>query len=259
MEPVTATVTTAINQADVQIHKTDGRATAQPGDTITYTLTYTNAGPGIAHNTVLTDTLPPTAIEVRTPTIPGVITPTIDLAQHRIVIQLGTLQPGQVGRTTVTLRVAPNTPTGGAFVNTVDIDTTSSETNENNNRSTDVDRLPSPTAVVLAEFRAVRQAGGVMVEWRTVAEQDNYGFRIYRSHKPIRDGAVLITPNIIPGQGRGRADGASYSFLDPGAPDEPLYYWLEDIDLNGVSTFHGPAMTNMWAAQFNQFVPFVVR
>jgi uncharacterized repeat protein (TIGR01451 family) len=252
----TAQVTTPINQVDLSIHKTDGRDVVQPLDQITYTITYTNAGPGIAYNVVMTDTLPPTAINVSSPTIPGVITPTIE--PGRIIFQLGTLQPGQVGQTTVTLTLAPGTPAGDV-VNTVVISTSSHEPNTGNNSSTDIDRIPGPTAVVLAELRADRVAGGVLVRWRTVAEQDNYGFHVYRSTTPNRAAAVRVTPALIPGQGRGLAGGASYSFLDAGAPDGPVYYWLEAIDFNGTSAFYGPARATLQGAPFTLFLPIAAR
>jgi hypothetical protein len=185
-----------------------------------------------------------------------VITPTIALPY--IYFQLGTLRPLQVGSTTVSLTLGPNTPKGQDVVNSVEIDTTTSEINKNNNRSTDIDKVPGTTAVVLAEFLAERAAGGVLVRWRTIAEQDNYGFRLYRGTTPDRASAALITPAIIPGQGRGRSDGASYSFFDGGAPAGRLYYWLEDIDLFGASTFHGPAQPTIQGAQYRVFLPLVM-
>ena len=245
--------------ADLQIHKTDGRDAVAKGQVLTYTLTYTNAGPGIARDAIMTDTLPFEALNVSTPTIPGVITPTVDLANRRVVLRLGTLRPGQSGRATVSLTVGPNTPQNVAFVNTLDIDSRTPDPNRGNNRSEDRDRLTSTTAVVLAEFGVVRQPGGVLVHWRTVAELDNYGFRVYRSSTPNRAEAQLITPQIIPGQGRGRAGGANYSFLDGAAPDGPLYYWLEDIDLNGTSEFHGPAQPTLQGVGTTIFVPVVRR
>ncbi len=42
--------------ADLAINKTVNPASAAPGETITYTLTFTNNGPGIADNVVITDT-----------------------------------------------------------------------------------------------------------------------------------------------------------------------------------------------------------
>jgi uncharacterized repeat protein (TIGR01451 family) len=136
--PVSTQVTTPINQVDLLIHKTDGRVTVNPLEPITYTLTYTNAGPGIAHNVVMTDTLPPTAFDVSSPPKPGVITPTIQ--PGLVIFQLGTLQPGQVGQTTISLKLS--TLTTGAVVNTVVIGTSSHEINLNNNRSVDIDQAP---------------------------------------------------------------------------------------------------------------------
>jgi uncharacterized repeat protein (TIGR01451 family) len=244
--------------ADVLVTKTDGLTQVNPGQQLVYTLTYTNAGPGIAFNSVMTDTLPSTALNATTPTVAGLITPTVDLANKRIVFQLGHLQPNYVNKTTVTITLAPNTPRGTNVVNTVNISSTSRDPNPNNNRHTDIDIVPGTNAVVLAELRAERRDGGVLVSWRTVAEQDNYGFRVYRSRTPDRAGAELITPSIIPGQGRGRAEGASYSFFDTAAPEGALYYWLEAIDLNGTSEFHGPAQPAVQAALIRVFLPGVV-
>ncbi|HET9221410.1 MAG TPA: DUF11 domain-containing protein, partial [Roseiflexaceae bacterium] len=257
LAPLSAQAITPINQADVQIHKTDGADVVRPGQQLTYTLTYTNAGPGIAHNVVMTDTLPPTAINVSTPAVPGVITPTIDLARHQVILQLGTLPAGHVGRTTVTLTLGPGTVAGTSVVNTVFINTTSHDPDLSNNRSGDIDRVPSTTAVILSAFSAERRVNGVLVSWRTVAELDNYGFRVYRSRTPSRADAELVTPQIIPGRGRGRAGGADYSIFDGQVPDGPLYYWLEDIDLNGVSSFHGPAAPQLAAARMTWFLPIV--
>jgi len=257
IKPLQTGATSQINRADILIHKTDGRTTVQPGDRLTYTLAYTNAGPGIARSVVLTDTLPSTAFNVSTPVVRGVVTPTIDLARRLVVIQLGTLSPGQASRTTISLTLGANTPRGRDVVNTVDIDTVSHDPNMANNHSVDVDKVPSTSAVVLAEFRAERRDAGVLVRWRTVAEQDNYGFRVYRGQAPDRDGAELITPDVIPGQGRGQAGGASYNLVDTQAPKGPLYYWLEDIDLNGVSTFHGPASPGVAGAGATWYLPLV--
>lgn len=249
-----ADVTTPINQVDLLIHKTDGLDLVEAGQQITYTITYTNAGPGIAYNVAMTDTLPPTALNVSSPTVPGVITPTIE--PGRIIFQIGKLNAGQVGTTTVSLTLGPGTPPNGQVVNVVSITTTSHEPNTGNNTSTDIDRTPS-LAVVLSELRAERRPDGVLVRWTTLAELDSYGFRVYRSPTPGRAGAVLVTPNVIPGQGRGRSGGASYSFFDAGAPDGPLYYWLEEIDLSGLSTFHGPATPTLQAIRFTWFLPVV--
>ena len=54
----TGSDSTPITRPDLQISKDDGGVTASPGDTITYTLTYTNAGNQGATGVVLTETVP---------------------------------------------------------------------------------------------------------------------------------------------------------------------------------------------------------
>ncbi|WP_322820396.1 hypothetical protein [Chloroflexus sp.] len=53
-----ATDTTVVNQPLLQLSKTDGATVTAPGQTLTYTLTFTNTGVGAAHNITLTDNLP---------------------------------------------------------------------------------------------------------------------------------------------------------------------------------------------------------
>jgi hypothetical protein len=95
-----------------------------------------------------------------------------------------------------------------------------------------------PTAITLASFNAERNSDGtITLLWRTAAETDNAGFNLYRA--PARDGSyVKINDQLIAGQGTG--SGTSYSYVDESPGDGTLYYKLEDIDYNGVSTFHGP-------------------
>ncbi len=57
-ETVTCTFTNTQAGVDLQVTKSDGDVTAQPGDTIAYTLAYTNAGTGGAAGVVLTETVP---------------------------------------------------------------------------------------------------------------------------------------------------------------------------------------------------------
>jgi len=49
---------TLVAGADLSITKTDGRTTASPGDTITYTIVVSNAGPNAANGATVTDTVP---------------------------------------------------------------------------------------------------------------------------------------------------------------------------------------------------------
>jgi hypothetical protein len=105
------------------------------------------------------------------------------------------------------------------------------------------------SSVTLATFTATRLPDGtVRLDWRTGYEVDNVGFRVYREHKGKR---VRITSSIVPGSalmgGRGMSvGGRSYTWSDAvGAPADAgtmgeVRYWLEDVDLKGKSTWHGP-------------------
>jgi hypothetical protein len=95
------------------------------------------------------------------------------------------------------------------------------------------------TLIQLISFFASPGAGEVILAWRTEAEIDNAGFNIYRSDSEGKEFAKingsLISANGSPTQG------ALYEFVDTNVQNRKTYYYkLEDIDLNGISTMHGP-------------------
>ncbi len=77
------------------------------------------------------------------------------------------------------------------------------------------------------------------VEWVTKSEIDNRGFNLYRSTG--KEGTyVKLNQEIIPGL-LSSASGRIYTFYDDGLiRGQPYYYKLEDIDLAGGKTLHGP-------------------
>jgi hypothetical protein len=87
--------------------------------------------------------------------------------------------------------------------------------------------------------------GRTRLAWRTGYEANNVGFRVYREQNGQR---ARITSSLVPGTaligpGRGAsAGGRTYSWSDvTTAPDDGgVQYWLEDVDLHGKSTWHGP-------------------
>ena len=107
----------------------------------------------------------------------------------------------------------------------------------------------APLAVDLAAFSAAVQEGGVLLTWETATELDNLGFNIYRAGSP--DGELIrLNDRLIPSQAPGSATGASYSFLDEtAAAGQTTYYWLEDVDVNGVATKEGPVDAEIPAAK----------
>lgn len=100
--------------------------------------------------------------------------------------------------------------------------------------------------VDLASFtgEALEGGAGVRLDWVTAGEVDNAGFNVYRALSGF-DGAVVagqrLTPAPIPAVGDGTV-GGTYGFVDDSAllAGETRSYVLEDIDLNGIRTLHGP-------------------
>lgn len=108
--------------------------------------------------------------------------------------------------------------------------------------------LNVPLAALLAGFSAEGQADRVLVQWDTVSEVGNMGFNLWRSLSPDEPDTQL-NASLIPSQGPGSAQGFSYQWIDQAdlVPGATYYYWLEDIDLNGVVTRHGPVSATLAA------------
>jgi len=102
------------------------------------------------------------------------------------------------------------------------------------------------TQIELSSFTAKPANGSVTLNWATETEIDNVGFNILRA--TAEDGVyVKINAELIPAQG-GAAQGAAYQFVDTNVRNRKTYYYkLEDIDLNGTATAHGPvSATPKW-------------
>jgi hypothetical protein len=97
----------------------------------------------------------------------------------------------------------------------------------------------SPTVVFLASFTAKGSGKHVKVDWQTASEINNLGFNLYRSTK--KGGRYTkLNKSLIPGL-FSSPTGKSYTYLDKNVRKGKLYYYkLEDIDLSGKRTMHGP-------------------
>jgi hypothetical protein len=98
---------------------------------------------------------------------------------------------------------------------------------------------PCQTLVELSSFTAKPANGSVTLNWVTETEIDNAGFNIYRADSE-NGKYVKITDSLIASKA-GATQGATYQFIDNDVENRKTYYYkLEDIDLNGTSTMHGP-------------------
>jgi|GEM_PF-3180216 len=113
----------------------------------------------------------------------------------------------------------------------------------------------TPTAVKLLAFAGRPASSGILLAWETATEEDNAGFHLYRSTR-IDAVGVRLNAALIPSQAPGGGQGAAYTLLDATAePGTTYYYTLEDVDLNGTPTPHGPVAAALWRA----YLPLVGR
>ncbi len=101
--------------------------------------------------------------------------------------------------------------------------------------------ISSATAINLMSFTATSQQNGVAVRWQTSAEINTFGFRLYRSTDGTRSNAVLVTPELLPAQGRGQG-GATYMWTDSTTQaGQRYFYWLQEVEASGATNEYGPA------------------
>ncbi len=102
-----------------------------------------------------------------------------------------------------------------------------------------------PLAVTLASFDAQAMIDRILLSWETVSEANNAGFNLYRSASPAGPEALLA---FVPSHAPGSTQGASYSYEDTEvSAGQTWYYWLEDVDLNGATSLHGPVSATLQA------------
>jgi hypothetical protein len=108
-------------------------------------------------------------------------------------------------------------------------------------------QLAVPTAVDLVSFTAEPAPDGstIALDWETASEIDNVGFNLYRAGS-LHGPRTQLNPSLILSQAPGSPAGAVYTW-----PDESViagiayYYWLEDVDVHGVATLHGPVTAEL--------------
>jgi uncharacterized repeat protein (TIGR01451 family) len=241
----TATTNTAVtspSQADLSISKSASPDPVNQGDTLVYTLTVANNGPASAASVVVSDPLPAAVTYISSSSTQG----TCSQASGTVTCNIGTMSNGQI--VTVTINATATTMSTSSYaVNTASVSSTTSDPDNTNNSSTFTSTVAAPNAVQLVYFQARpltdADEQGVLLEWRTREEIRNLGFNIYREDAL---GRHRVNPSIIAGaalfvRGAKPPHGAkTYQWIDPAGSAESSYT-LEDVDLNGTRTPHGPA------------------
>jgi hypothetical protein len=98
--------------------------------------------------------------------------------------------------------------------------------------------------VELVGFTATPSADGVRVEWATLSEKDNAGFRVYRDTNESGEFSRLFD-GLIPGAGTSSVPHA-YRYVDRLVePGRNYWYKLADVSLSGGETFHGATVAHV--------------
>jgi uncharacterized repeat protein (TIGR01451 family) len=237
----TATVLVAnANSADMAIVKTATPNPVSQGETFTYTLVVTNNGPASATNVTVADTLPAAVTYLSVTTNTG----TCSEAGGTVTCLLGTM--ANAGTATITVLTVAGTP--GVVSNTATVTADQTDPNPANNSSTQTETIAAPTSIQLQAFAARsgtdrNGANRVLLTWKTGGEANNLGFNIYRE---LNGNRVRLNPSLIAGSALWMSgalpkhSGKSYNWIDPYASSAGAEYWLEDMDVNGTRTMHGP-------------------
>ena len=99
----------------------------------------------------------------------------------------------------------------------------------------------------------------VVLDWATAEEVDNYGFNLYRA--PVDDfaqaGLIHFEPAAIQG---GAGSGATYRYIDTPPVQGIWWYWLADVDTQGMQTRHNPSVVIAMQLHFRVvYLPLVVK
>jgi hypothetical protein len=119
----------------------------------------------------------------------------------------------------------------------------------------------NPTAVELVRFEATPSGNNIQIEWETASEIDNLGFNLYRAESAPGGTRICLNADLIPSEAPGSPTGAVYTWVDESiALDTTYYYWLEDVDIYGETTLHGPASATAAESPVHRiYLPLVVR
>ena len=228
--------------ADVSITKTAAPSPVAQGNLLTYTLIATNNGPASATNVTVVDVLPSVLKFVSVVTTAG----TCSQAANTVTCQLGTL--ASAATATVNIIVTPQSSTivtNSALVTSGQTDAVGA-----NNVSSVTTLVTAPTRIHLQSLTAEASTQGTVLRWTTAGELSNLGFNIYREQNGER---IRLNPTLVAGSAlmmRGYLEkhaGKSYAWIDHGASPTSTY-WLEDLDLNGERTLHGPVSASLTAS-----------
>lgn len=180
---------------DLSITKTDSATTVRNGETLTYTIVVTNAGPSTATGVTLSDVLPSGVTVTSTNSTVGTVTNT----GNNVSGTIGTLASG--ASATITILATVNTGATGTILNTATVSATQTETNTGNNTASDsttidpVDGTLAGTVYFDRNSNGQQDTGedgieGVLI---TLTGTDSRGAAVNRTQTTDANGAYSFT------------------------------------------------------------------
>ncbi|HSN77670.1 MAG TPA: hypothetical protein VL334_21560 [Anaerolineae bacterium] len=225
---------TLSRRADLGVSITADKVQYAPGQSLTYTIIVTNNGSSALTSFGLNVALPAGF------TATG-YTPEAGSYDPDTGAWTG-IQFGSVETLTLTIVGTVAAGTTGNLVATATVSTPEGvEDAVSSNNSATATVTANPTAVTLAEFSAVQQGDAVLVTWETASELHNRGFNLYRGTAAAGPDRQLNS-TLIPSQSQGNPGGFAYIWEDQTdlVHGTTYFYWVEDVDIYGVATRHGP-------------------
>jgi uncharacterized repeat protein (TIGR01451 family) len=210
--------------------------TFSQGETVTYSITVTNNGPSRATNVVVTDAIP-AGITFGSVSPGG---PTCSFAAGTVTCTYAAMNPGATNNISITGTINTNTV---QITNTANSTRTETDTDPTNNSDSATINVVAPTVVHMLEMQAVQDSKGkVQLSWTTSFEAENLGFNVYRQTAAGRE---KLNRDLVAGSAlftkRGTLDeGGDYRWNDKVKDVSFVQYYVEDVDLHGVKTLHGP-------------------
>jgi Secretion system C-terminal sorting domain len=110
--------------------------------------------------------------------------------------------------------------------------------------------------VELSSFTAEYSSGELSVRWATQSETDNIGWNIYRSENFDFSESIKTNNQIIPGA-ETTSEQTDYVFTDQfeAQANNTYYYWIESMDLSGITELYGPVAINITEEPDNPIPP----
>ena len=225
--------------ADLAITKSASPNPVIVNNTITYTITVTNNTATAAASTLtVVDTIPAEVTYVSS-SVSGGTGGSCTQSAGVLTCTFTALAAGASATITVTTTAAT---AYSLAVNTVIVNSGTSDPNATNNTASVSVAIEGPTSVKVNSFSASQNGNGVLLAWNTGGEIHNLGFNVYRDANGQK---IQLNPSLIAGsallmrEALEQHAAKSYGWVDP-SPIPGAEYWLEDVDLNGTRTMHGP-------------------